>query len=136
MRHVVLAVVAVLLALGAIALIRQGSREATLLVGGLLAILSLAFIVVARLQLGTAFSVTPQARALVTHGLYRRIPHPLYVFLDLALLGLVILFRQPWLLIVLAALAVVHAWASRRESRVLEQAYGEAYREYRRRTLW
>jgi protein-S-isoprenylcysteine O-methyltransferase Ste14 len=136
MRHVVLAVVAVLLALGAIALIRQGSREATLLVGGLLAILSLAFIVVARLQLGTAFSVTPQARALVTHGLYRRIPHPLYVFLDLALLGLVILFRQPWLLIGLAALAVVHAWASRRESRVLEQAYGEAYREYRRRTLW
>ncbi len=136
MRRVVVVVVAVLLAAGAIALIRQGSRQLTLVVGGLLTVLSLALLVVARIQLGAAFSVSPQAKALVTRGLYRWIPHPLYAFLDLALLGLIILLRQPWLLIVLVVLVVVHAWASRRESQVLEQAFGDAYRNYRRRTLW
>jgi protein-S-isoprenylcysteine O-methyltransferase Ste14 len=136
MRRAGLAVIAVLLAVAAIALIRQGSRQLTLLVGGLLAILSLILLVVARVQLGAAFSVLPQAKGLVTHGLYRWIPHPLYVFLDLALLGLVILLRAPWLLVIWVVFVGVHVWASTRESKVLEQAFGDAYREYRRRTLW
>ncbi len=136
MRRLALSVVTVLVAFAAIGLIRQGSQDATLLVGGLLAITSLALMVAARVQLGQAFSVSAQAKALVTRGLYRWVPHPLYVFLDLALLGLIILFRQPWFLIGLAVLVIAHVWASRRESRVLEQAFGDAYREYRRRTLW
>jgi len=36
----------------------------------------------ARIQLGKAFSVAPKATTLVTHGLYSKIPHPLFVFLD------------------------------------------------------
>src|SRR6266478_3162968 len=35
---------------------------------------------VARWQLGRSFSVTPQARQLVTHGLYSKIRNPIYVF--------------------------------------------------------
>jgi protein-S-isoprenylcysteine O-methyltransferase Ste14 len=92
--------------------------------------------VLARIQLGKAFSLGPKATTLVTHGLYSKIPHPLFVFLDVALLGIVIALRQPWLVAPWLALVAAHAWAARRESRVLEHAFGDAYRQYRTRTWW
>ena len=42
--------------------------------------------VVARRQLGAAFSVRPQARRLVATGLYAKLRHPIYVFGTMALL--------------------------------------------------
>jgi protein-S-isoprenylcysteine O-methyltransferase Ste14 len=96
----------------------------------------LPLLVLARRQLGNAFSVTPQAKGLVTKGLYARIPHPMYVSLDLALLGAVIMVRRPWLLIAWAGLVGAQVWQARREGRVLEQAFGDAYRTYRSRTWW
>jgi protein-S-isoprenylcysteine O-methyltransferase Ste14 len=136
MRRVRLAVVVVLLALGAVALIRLGSRETALVVGGLLTIASLALLVVARVQLGSSFTVLPEARTLVTHGLYRRMPDPLFAFLDLALVGVIIVVRQPWWLVLWAILVMAHVWASRREAAVLERAFGDAYRAYRKSTWW
>jgi len=64
------------------------------------------------------------------------VPHPLYAFLDVALLGLVIALRIPWLVLVWLALVGAHAWAARREAKVLEAAFGNAYRHYRARTWW
>ena len=49
----------------------------------------------ARWQLGDAFSVAPEARRLVTRGLYARIRHPIYVFGTLAFL-FVDLALQGW----------------------------------------
>ncbi len=136
MRGAALGATVVLLGLGAFLLIEQGTGRQTLLTGGVLLALGLPLLGVARRQLGGAFAVTPQAKALVTEGLYARIPHPMYVFLDLALLGAVIVARRQWLLAVWAGLVVVQAWQAHREARVLEQAFGDAYRDYRRRTWW
>src|SRR5918911_4266450 len=36
--------------------------------------------IVARFQLGSAFTLKPEARRLVTRGLYSRIRHPIYLF--------------------------------------------------------
>jgi len=136
MRAVRLAIVVVLVALGAVAIIRLGGGETDLVVGGLLASVSLALLVVARVQLGSSFTVLPEARALVTRGLYRRIPDPLFAFLDLALVGVIIAVRQPWWLVLWGILVIAHVWASRREAVVLEQAFGDAYRAYRKTTWW
>jgi protein-S-isoprenylcysteine O-methyltransferase Ste14 len=57
---------------------------------------------VARRQVGTAFSVKPQARQLVAAGFYAKLRHPIYVFGTMAFL-LVLLALQGW-----AALAI---WA-------------------------
>jgi protein-S-isoprenylcysteine O-methyltransferase Ste14 len=97
---------------------------------------ALPLLAVSRRQLGEAFAVGPRASVLVTHGLYSRIPHPMYAFLDLALLGLVTMLRLPWLLLIWACVIMIQAWQARREARVLEQAFGGAYRAYRSRTLW
>lgn len=136
MRSAVLLALAALVAVGALMLIRQGTSLDTLVAGGLVLAVALPGVVLSRRQLGAAFSVGPQAKGLVTHGLYARIPHPMYVFLDLALLAAVVMLRQPWLLVAWAGLIGVQAWQARREAKVLAQVFGDAYREYRKRTWW
>ena len=128
--------VAVLVALGALALVRLGTRPQTLLAGGLLVALGVPLLAVARWQLGGSFAVAPQAKGLVTRGLYARIPHPMYVFLDVVLLGVIVMARVAWPLVLLGGIVCAQAWQARREARVLERAFGDAYREYRRRTWW
>jgi protein-S-isoprenylcysteine O-methyltransferase Ste14 len=136
MRKAVLVCVVALLAAGAIIAITYHGRVFTLSVGGALVLAGVPLMILARIQLGKAFSLGPKATTLVTHGLYSKIPHPLFVFLDVALLGVVIALRQPWLVAPWLSLVAAHAWAARRESRVLEHAFGDAYRQYRSRTWW
>lgn len=90
--------------------------------------------VVARLQLGTAFSVRPEARHLVTTGLYARLRHPIYVYGTLAFL-LVLLALTGWsALAVWAILIPVQVLRARREEAVLADAFGADYDSYRRAT--
>jgi protein-S-isoprenylcysteine O-methyltransferase Ste14 len=136
MRKAVLAVVVVLAAAGALLLITHQGSQLNALVGGALLVVGLPLLIVSRVQLGKAFSVGPKATTLVTSGLYAKIPHPMFAFLDVALLGLVMVVRQRWLVGAWLALVAAHAWASRREARVLERAFGGSYRAYRARTWW
>ena len=102
--------------------------------GIIIAATSLALIIIGRRHLGASFSVLPAAKGLVKTGLYSRIEHPLYTFLDIFLIGIIIALNIPVLLWVWGALVVVHLVESRREEKVLESAYGEEYAEYRSRT--
>lgn len=104
----------------------------TSILGIMLAAVSLVLLVVARVQLGKSFSVTPQAKGLVTHGLYSRIRNPMYVFLDLALVGVALATGSWYPLAPLVILLPLQVMNSRREARVLEEKFGAAYSEYRR----
>jgi protein-S-isoprenylcysteine O-methyltransferase Ste14 len=104
------------------------------ILGALIAVVSVVLMLVARVQLGKAFSVTPQAKALVTTGFYSRIRHPMYVFLDLALLGLALATGWWYMLVPLAIVVPLQIVNARREARVLSEKFGAAYAEYRRRT--
>jgi len=136
MRGAVVLAVALLIGAGAGTLIVLGTKEAAYLVGGVLLLAGLPLVVAARRQLGNAFAFTPQAKGLVTTGLYSRIPHPMYVFLDMALLGGVTMLRQAWLLAPWVAVIGVQALQARREAAILERVFGDAYRTYRKRTWW
>jgi protein-S-isoprenylcysteine O-methyltransferase Ste14 len=136
MRKARLVCVVALLAAGALVVITGFDRVVALWISGALVLVGVPLMALARVQIGSAFAVAPKAKALVTHGLYAKIPHPLYVFLDVALLGVVIALRQPWLVAPWLALVALHAWAARREARVLERAFGDAYRQYRAKTWW
>jgi protein-S-isoprenylcysteine O-methyltransferase Ste14 len=65
-----------------------------------------AFIGVPRYQLGKSFSIRPQARELVTHGLYSKIRNPIYVFGSMIILGLILVLQKPVLWVGLAALVL------------------------------
>jgi len=90
-----------------------------------------AFWVLARWQLGNSFSVDPEARRLVTRGLYSKIRHPVYLFGDLTYLG-GFLALQIWpLLLVWLWMAITDFHRARREEQVLSAAFGPEYLAYR-----
>jgi protein-S-isoprenylcysteine O-methyltransferase Ste14 len=100
-------------------------------VGGVMAAAGVVLLIVARLQLGSAFSVQAKAKKLVTTGLYSRIRNPIYVFSAMFLVGLVIVSERWLLLLPIAALVPVQMLRARKEARVLATAFGEEYARYR-----
>ena len=103
-------------------------------VGTILVVVGVFFIAVARYQLGKSFSIKPEAHALVTTGLYSKIRNPIYVFGSVMITGVALIVQKPGLWIFLFVVVIVQTARARREARVLEAAFGEAYREYRRKT--
>jgi len=102
--------------------------------GAVLAVLGYILLITARLQLGKSFAVTPQAKELVTFGLFSRIRNPIYVFVDVMWLGLIFALHLYWLFAPFAALMVFHVFRARREARLLQEKFGEAYLDYREHT--
>ena len=89
---------------------------------------------VARYQLGRSFAIKAEARRLVTHGIYSKIRNPIYVFGSVLIAGLVLVVHRPTLWLVVAFIVIMQTVRARREAQVLQAAFGEAYREYRRKT--
>jgi protein-S-isoprenylcysteine O-methyltransferase Ste14 len=104
------------------------------MVGLSIALPALVLLVVARFQLGRAFSISAKASILVTSGLYSRIRNPIYVFGMFVFLGLIIWIGNPWLLLVFVILIPMQVVRSRKEAEVLEEKFGDEYVAYRRRT--
>jgi protein-S-isoprenylcysteine O-methyltransferase Ste14 len=88
----------------------------------------------ARWQLGTSFSVDPEARKLVRGGLYAKFRHPIYLFGDLAYLGALLALQEWWAMLIWLAVAIEDVRRARREEAVLAEAFGAEYTAYRSRT--
>jgi protein-S-isoprenylcysteine O-methyltransferase Ste14 len=104
------------------------------IVGLLVMFPSLALLTLARFQLGNSFSVTPQAKSLITHGLYTRIRKPIYFFGSFVIAGLFLFIERPYLLLLLVPLLILQIIRARAESRVLEERFGDEYRRYKAST--
>lgn len=101
------------------------------IMGMCLLIVGFVFWTVARLQLGASFAVRAQARQLVTRGLYSKIRNPIYVFGSFVIAGAILVFFRPIGLLIFAVIIPLQIWRARKESAVLEAAFGEEYRKYR-----
>jgi protein-S-isoprenylcysteine O-methyltransferase Ste14 len=104
------------------------------MVGLALLMVGMVLVSTARFQLGKSFSITPQAKKLVTHGLYSKIRNPIYLFGTIAIAGVFLILQIPPLWMLLGALAVLQVLRADKEARVLEAKFGEQYRAYRRQT--
>jgi protein-S-isoprenylcysteine O-methyltransferase Ste14 len=97
-----------------------------IVIGNMLAVLAV-------LDLGRSLSVMPEARKLVTEGIYSIVRHPLYLSEAVAMFGMFLQFRSVTALVIVL---IEYFWQIRRmgwEERILEQAFPE-YEAYRRGT--
>jgi protein-S-isoprenylcysteine O-methyltransferase Ste14 len=128
------------LALITIAAVLLGMRAMQLpwtparIAGAAIAAPAFLLLVLARLQLGRAFSVEAKATTLVTTGLYSRIRNPIYVFGGLLIAGVIIWFEKPWFLLCFVALIPMQVIRSRKEEKVLAEKFGSAYQDYKQKT--
>jgi len=102
--------------------------------GAALLLVGYAGIVAARYYLGKSFALRPEAHQLVTRGIYSKIRNPIYVFGLIAIAGLVLVLHRPILWLLVLAIAIMQAARAHREAQVLEASFGDAYRDYRRKT--
>ncbi len=112
-----------------------GSWDRWRVTGLVLLVMGMMLLTVARLQLGNSFSVTPQAKVLVTRGIYSKIRHPVYVFSAIALVGMALYVPVHWLLLLLLPIIPMQVWRARREEKVLIARFGEEYTRYKA-TTW
>jgi protein-S-isoprenylcysteine O-methyltransferase Ste14 len=106
----------------------------TRIAGVVIGLPSLALLLLARIQLGGSFSVSPKAQALVTHGLYSRFRNPIYLFGAVAIAGIFLYMNQPLYLWVFVILIPLQIHRARQEGKVLEARFGDEYRQYKSRT--
>ena len=114
--------------------LRPGPWDGIRVIGFLIALFGTVMLFLARYQIGDSFTVSPQARRLVTHGVYSRIRNPIYVFGPILIAGLALYWNRSYFLWAFAFLIPMQAWRARKEARVLEVKFGEDYRTYRRQT--
>jgi protein-S-isoprenylcysteine O-methyltransferase Ste14 len=119
---------------GIVALFKSGTHGPARWIGLALALFGLAGVILARYTLGQSFSIAPKATALVTHGIYSRIRNPIYVAGTFVIGGALLMLRKPEGLALLLVLILIQIFRARREAAVLEAKFGDAYREYRKRT--
>ncbi len=110
---------------------RPAEWTAMSILGAIVAVAGFVCWTLARFQLGQSFAVTAQARTLVTRGLYSRFRNPIYVFGSCVIAGTILYLGRPLALLVFAGIIPLQIWRSRKESAVLETAFGEEYRRYR-----
>jgi protein-S-isoprenylcysteine O-methyltransferase Ste14 len=109
-------------------------REGNWYAGLAVAAVCTPFWIAARRQLGASFSVRPEARHLVTTGIYSKIRHPVYVFGTPAVTGVLVALLG-WKALIIAAIVVpVEILRARREEAVLVEKFGSQYTSYRERT--
>lgn len=103
----------------------------SLFVGGM----TIAFVALFTLKMSYSSSLVIRVdHRLVTHGLYRRVRHPLYLGVLVAISGAPV-YASSWLGgLVLAGLVPLILMRIRMEEALLVEHFGDAYREYRART--
>jgi len=95
---------------------------------------ALIFLTILRIQLGNSFSLAPRATQLVTHGIYSRIRNPIYLFGTFVFSGLFLFLERPFLLLLLVPVLILQISRARAEARLLEEHFGDQYRQYKAAT--
>ena len=102
-------------------------------ISGVLVVVGAAGSVWALSYLGRGFAILPQARQLTMRGPYALIRHPLYLFEMIGTTGVMLQFRQPWSLLIVAVTFALQLARMHFEERLLSQSFSD-YAAYARRT--
>ena len=102
--------------------------------GFILCVSAFSILTWARLNLGNSFSIAPEARKLVTNGVYSKVRHPVYTFGTLFIVGLIMYTGKLWFLVFLLLVVPLQIARARAEEKVLIAKFGDAYLNYKKST--
>lgn len=118
----------------AVAMAPQSATSPLLTIGAaVVMVVGSVFTAIALLFLGRSFSITPEARKLVTGGLYSIVRHPMYLGEMLGSLGMLMQALAPWTVLVFAAFCLMQVKRMDYEESVLQRVFPD-YALYKRRT--
>jgi protein-S-isoprenylcysteine O-methyltransferase Ste14 len=103
--------------------------EALSMISAGLIILGTLATIVALIWLGRSFSIMPEARRLVTTGPYALVRHPVYLFEEITIFGIMLQHAQPWSFVLFAWQFGLQLLRIHYEERILTQVFPE-YRAY------
>ena len=103
-------------------------------VGIFLIIVSIIAFTMARFSLGDAFQASSKANKLVTTGIYKRLRHPIYYSGLGLVLGLILIIGQFYLSILWVLGFIMQSRRIRKEEKVLTEAFGKEYTDYKKST--
>jgi protein-S-isoprenylcysteine O-methyltransferase Ste14 len=91
--------------------------------------------IIARVQLGNAFSIAPKSKFLVKKGLYSKLRHPVYYFSVMAVIGIGIFISNIYAALIVLALIILEVIRIKKKEEVLlTQSFGEKYIKYKQET--
>jgi len=96
------------------------------IVSSILIFLGLGLTTYALLYLGRSFSIMPEARRLITGGPYAIVRHPVYVFEEIAVIGIMLQYAQPWA----GVLLIVHIGLQMARASFEEKVLAATFPEY------
>lgn len=117
-------------------ILRYFNRSSLWQITGL--ILSLSFValwIFARINLGVAFTVRPEATKLVTTGLYSKIKHPIYLFSTLSFLSLLLIYHPKFLYFVGILIIAIQIYRGTIGNKKLKEVFSVEYNKYEQKTL-
>lgn len=91
------------------------------------------FAAIVFVQLGRSFSIMPEGRRLVTHGVYSVVRHPLYLAETVSVTGLAITYWSPWVVVLGVVWFATQLARTYNEEKVLKEYFPE-YLDYARKT--
>jgi protein-S-isoprenylcysteine O-methyltransferase Ste14 len=134
MKKVVFRFISILIVALMLLVISSCGRNIRYSAGVTLGLPSFILLLISRRQLGKSFSYAPEAKALIEEGLYSKIQHPMYVFLDLFLSALILVSGYSFLLVPWVILVSVQIAQACREEHLLTATFGKEYTIYVART--
>lgn len=125
---------AIVLAVIAYFIMKSVDSTARIIIGIIIAVPSLVLLLISRRNLGKSFAILPKAKSLVSTGVYSKLRHPMYYFLDMSFLGIFIMIGEPLLLILWVLFIAFQSTRAKMEEDVLANAFGEEYKSYKAQT--
>lgn len=96
----------------------------------------IAFWLMAKHQLGEAFTINPEPKTLITTGLYSYFRHPIYLFTEIANICLALVINNAYLYILLILHIFIQFLRARKEEKLLQNKFKEAYTEHQKKTYF
>jgi len=92
------------------------------------------FWLLARIQLGNYFTIKPEAKGLVTNGLYSKFRNPIYLFSSLSLLGAILPAKNLFQYIIYILFLAIQIIRAKKEEKLLLEKFGKKYIIYKSQT--